>query len=96
MLPKGHVTARNIGGRSLDDPVGPRPDPKALSRPIISFEPRTWGWLAEVINGLVGPKALEDTGNYYIGNTQGRSPDDPVVLRPDSRALSGSVISLEP
>ena len=36
MFPRGHVTARNIGGRSPDDPVGRRPDPRALSRPIIA------------------------------------------------------------
>ena len=61
---------------------GPGPTPMVLSlSPVISFKPRTRGWLAEAINGLVDPEALEDMGDY-LGNTQGRSPDDPVVLRP--------------
>ena len=97
MAPRGQVTARNIrGGRSHDDPVGPRLEPRAPSRtelwgpgptpgsylsPVISFKPRTQAWLAEAINGLVDPEALADTGDY-IGNTQERSPNDPVVLRP--------------
>ena len=95
MLPKGQVTARHIGGRSHDNPVGPRPDPRALSCSIISFNPRIRGWLIEAINGLVGTEALEDTGDY-IGNTQGRARDNTVLLRPDPRPLSRLVISFEP
>ena len=91
-------TQRTIGntqGRSPDDPVVLRPDPRALSRSVISFEPRTRGWLTEAINALVGPEALEDPGDYR-GNTQGRSPNDPVGPRSESRTLSRSVFSFEP
>ena len=53
------------------------------------------GWLAEAINALVGPEALEDPGDYR-GNTQGRSPNDPVGPRSESQTLSRSVFSFEP
>ena len=63
MAPIDRVRARNILGRSPEDPVELRPDPLALSRSVISFKPRTRGWLSEAIKGLVGPEALENT-NY--------------------------------
>ena len=48
--PESQVTARNNLLGSPDHPVGPRPDRRALSRPVISFEPRTRGWLHGAIN----------------------------------------------
>ena len=86
MLPRGQVTARNIGGRSHDDPVGPRLDPQALSRSVISFEPRTWGWLVQAINAHErqdGAQRLGDRQKHYWEVTE-----DPVGPRPDPWALS--------
>ena len=61
---------------------------------VISFEPRMRLWLADAINGLVGPEALEDTGDCR--KHSGRSPDDdPVGPSLDPLALSHSVISFE-
>ena len=57
-------TIRNVLGRSPNYPVGPRPIDRALSRPVISFEPPMQGWLAEAINGLLGQESLEDKGDY--------------------------------
>ena len=36
----GRATTGKVLGRSPDDTQGPKPDPLALSRPVISFEPR--------------------------------------------------------
>ena len=49
VAPRGQARARNDPGRSPHDPVGPRPYPRALFRPPISFESRTRGWLHEAI-----------------------------------------------
>ena len=86
-------TIGNTRGRSPDDPVGPSPNPRTLYRSVISFERRTRGWLAEAINGLVFPEALEDTGDYR--KHSGRSPDVPVGPSPDPWTLPRSVISFE-
>ena len=64
-------TIGKIGGRSPDHPVGPRPDPRALSRLVKLLEPPTWGWLPEVINGLMGHEALGDKGDYREGHWGG-------------------------
>ena len=88
MAPIDRVTARNILGRSPEDPVELRPDPLALSRSVISFKPRTRGWLSEAIKGLVGPEALENTGDYrkHSGEVARRPcgaqprPPDPISL----------------
>ena len=70
-------TIGKVRGRSPEDPVGLRPVPMALSRPVISFELPTRRWLAEAINGLVGQEALVDKGDC-----RKRSPDHPVGPRP--------------
>ena len=65
---------------------GPPCGPRALSRPIISFEPPTRRWLAEAINALLGQEALQDKGEYRKG--LGKAPHHPMGPRPDLRALS--------
>ena len=52
-------TIGKVRGRSPDHPVGPRPDPWALSRLVTLFEPPTRGWLPEAIN--VTTYAFEDS-----------------------------------
>ena len=49
VAPRGHVTARNDPGEFPHHPVGLRPDPRALSGPVISFEPPTRRWLTGAI-----------------------------------------------
>ena len=46
-----------------DHPVGPRPDPRALSRPVISFEPPTRRWLTEAINVHEGCGGMQRPGD---------------------------------
>ena len=48
-------------------PCGPRPDPRALSRPVTLFQPPMWRYLPEAINGLLGHEALGDKGDYREG-----------------------------
>ena len=74
--------------------MGPRQDPRALSRLVTLFQPPTWGSLKEVINGLLCHEALGD--KETIGKVGRRSPDNPVVPRPDTRALSRPVTLFEP
>ena len=52
------ATTGNVLGRSHDDAQRLRPDPQALSHPVISYEPLTRGWLHEAINGLVCQEAV--------------------------------------
>ena len=77
----GDSQKRSGGGGSPDNPVGRRHIPRALSHPVISFELRTRGWLAEAITGLLDQEALEESKGT-IGKVRGRSPDHPVGPRP--------------
>ena len=63
-------TIVNVAERSPDHPVGPRPNPRALSHLVTLFEPPTWGWLSEAIN--VTAYAYED-GWFKTQNSLGTS-----------------------
>ena len=68
MRPLGtRETIGKVRGRSPDHPVLPRPDPRALSRPVTLFETPMWRWLPEAINGLLDHEALGDKGDYREG-----------------------------
>ena len=94
MRPLGtRETIGRLGGRSPDHSVGPRPDPRALSRLVTLFEPPTWGSLPEVINCLLCHEALGDKGDYREGWLVPRPPCG-AQARP--RALSRLVTLFEP
>ena len=68
MRPLGtRETIGKVRGEVPRPPCGPRPDPRALSRPVTLFEPTMWRWLPEAINGLLGHEALGDKGDYREG-----------------------------
>ena len=95
MRPLGtRETIEKVRGQVPRPPSGPRPDPRALSRPVTLFEPPMWRWLPEAINGLLGHEALGT--RETIGKVRGRSPDNPVGPRPDTLALSRPVTLFEP
>ena len=93
VVPRGHVTARNDLWESPHHPVRLRPDPRALSGPVISFEPPTRRWLTGVIyvHKRRGGAQRPGDGQKRLGEV----PDHPVRPRPDPRAISGPVISFE-
>ena len=74
--------------------MGPSPDPRGLSRLVTLFEPPTWGWLREVINGLMGHEALGDKGDYREG--WGEVPRPPCGAQARTPALSRPVTLFEP
>ena len=68
MRPLGtRETIGKVRGRSPDNPVVPRPDTRALSRPVTIFEPPMWRWFPEAMNGLFSHEALGDKGDYREG-----------------------------
>ena len=93
VAPRGQVTARNDPGEVPDHSVGPRHDPRALSGPVISFEPPTRRWLSEAIYVYEGRGGAQRPGDGQ--KRSGEVPDHPLRPRPDPRAISGPVISFE-
>ena len=85
---------RKRSGDVPQPPCGAQARPRALSRPVISFEPPMQGWLAEAINGLLCKEALEDKGDYR--KRSGEVPDQTVGPRPVPQALSRLLTLFEP
>ena len=88
--PRGQVTARNNPGGPYH-PVRPRPDPRTLSCPEISFEPRTRGWLHATNNVHERRSSAQRPGDSQ--KRSGEVPRRPcgVEARPP-----GPIISFEP
>ena len=83
-----------VRGKFPHHPVGPRPDPWALS-PLLShlnLQRGDGGHRPSMVCWARRPLRTRGT----IGNVPGRSPDHPVGPRPDLRALSRLVALFEP